>query len=146
MRRLRAAELTGPVGLPPYDHRMATERSPDAVDSPLGATFRFLAEVAAWVAAPWAAARVSVVLAVLVLVVLLALPAVFNVPGDKHTRVLRAVSGRVRIGIELLLFAAAVVGATFAWPEWAAVAVLLVVLIAAVTNQRRWRWLVAPRP
>ena len=126
----------------PYDRPM-TGRSPDAVDSPLGSATRFLAEVAAWVAAPWAASRVSVVLAVVVLVVLVALPAALNVPGDKHRVGGRAVSGPVRIGIELFLFAAAVVGASFAWPEWAAVVVLLVVLVAAVANQRRWRWLVA---
>ncbi|MHA6617410.1 hypothetical protein [Pseudonocardia sp. DLS-67] len=120
-----------------------TGRSPDAVDGALASATRFLSELAAWVAAPWAASRVSVVLAVVVLVVLLALPAAFNVPGDKHKIGGRAVSGPVRIGIELLLFASAVVGATLAWPEWAAVLVLLLVLAAAASNLPRWRWLVA---
>jgi hypothetical protein len=123
--------------------RGATGRSPDAVDSPLGAATRFLSELTAWVAAPWAASRVSWILAVVVLVVLVALPAAFNVPGDKHKIGGRAVTGPVRIGIELLLFAAAVAGASVAWPEWAAVLVLVLVLVAAAANRRRWRWLVA---
>jgi hypothetical protein len=122
-----------------------TGRSPDAVDGAVSSATRFLAELVAWVAAPWAASRVSVLLALVVLVVLLALPALFNVPGDKHKIGGRAVSGPVRIGIELLLFASAVAGAALAWPEWAAVLVLLVVLVAAASNLPRWRWLVATR-
>src|SRR5438067_1099754 len=114
----------------------ATGCSPHAVDSPLGATTRFLSELTAWVVAPWAASRVSWILAVVVLVVLVALPAAFNVPGDKHTVGGRAVGGPVRIGIELLLFAAAVVGASVVWPEWAAVVVLVLVMVAAAANQR----------
>ena len=55
----------------------AAGRSPDAVDSPLSSATRFLSELAAWVAAPWAASRVSVILAVAVLVVV---AAVANLP------------------------------------------------------------------
>jgi hypothetical protein len=118
-------------------------RSPDAVDGPLASATRFLCELTAWVAGPWAAARVSELLAVAVLVVLVALPAAFNVPGDKHKVGARAVSGPVRIGIELLLFAAAVAGAALAWPGWAAAAVAVVVAVAVTSNVPRWRWLVA---
>jgi hypothetical protein len=120
-----------------------TGRSPDAVDNPLASATRFLSELSAWVAAPWAASRVSVLLAVVVLVVLVGLPATFNVPGDKHKVGGRAVSGPVRIGIELVLFAAAVTGAALAWPSWAAAAVAVVVAVAVVANLPRWRWLVA---
>ena len=119
-------------------------RSPDAVDNPVASATRFLSELSAWVAAPWAAGRVSVVLAVVVLVVLVGLPSAFNVPGDKRAVGLRAVSGPVRIAIELLLFAAAVAGAALAWPAWAAAAVAIVVLVAVAANLSRWRWLVAP--
>jgi uncharacterized protein DUF2568 len=118
-------------------------RSPDAVDSPLASATRFLSELAAWVAAPWAVSRVSVVLAVAVLVVLVALPAAFNVPGDKHKIGGRAVTGPVRIAIELLLFAAAVAGSALAWPTWAAVAVAVLVVVAIAANLPRWRWLIA---
>ena len=71
----------------------APGRSADAVDSPAGAATRFGVELCAWIAAPWAAAHWSWIAAVLVLVVLVALPAAFNVPGDKHHGG-RAVSGR----------------------------------------------------
>ena len=116
-------------------------RDPNAVDSPVGATLRFAVEVIAWVSVPWAIARVSVPLAAATLLVLLLLPALFNVPGDKQVSG-RPVSGPVRIGIELLLMAAAVVGAAYAWPRWAAITVSVVVVLALVTNLPRWRWLV----
>jgi hypothetical protein len=120
-----------------------TGRSPDAVDSPLGAATRFLCELAAWVMAPLAVSGVSVGLSVAVLAVLLALPAYFNVPGDKHKVGGRAVTGPVRIGIELLLFASAVAGAVSVWPVWASAAVAILVVVAIVANLPRWRWLVA---
>ena len=119
-------------------------RDPNAVDNPVGATSRFLVEIAAWVAAPWAVSRVHWTLAVVVLVVLLVLPGVYSVPGDKNFSG-RPVSGPVRIGIELLLMAAAVWGAWTVWPQWAAVTVTVVTAVAVVTNLPRWRWL-APRP
>ncbi len=119
-------------------------RDPHAVDNPVGAVSRFLVEVAAWVAAPWAASRVHWVLAVVVLVVLLWLPGVYSVPGDKNFSG-RPVSGPVRIGIELLLMAAAVAGAWVVWPDWAAITVTAVTAVALVANLPRWRWL-APRP
>ena len=116
-------------------------RSPDAVDPVPAAVTRAGVELVAWVAAPWAvAARGSWVAAVLVLIVLVALPATFNVPGDKH-RDGRAVSGRVRIGIELLLTGAAVLGACFAWPVWAAVAVVVLAFAFLALGVPRWRWL-----
>lgn len=119
-------------------------RDPNAVDNPVGATSRFLVELAAWVAAPWAASRTSWVLAVVVLVVLLWLPGFYNVPGDKNFSG-RPVSGPLRIAIELLLMAAAVWGAWSVWPDWAAITVSVVTGIALLANLPRWRWL-APRP
>jgi hypothetical protein len=118
-------------------------RRPDAVDSPLASATRFLSELTAWVAAPWAASRVSLILAVAMLVVHVALPATFNVPGDKHKVGGRAVSGPTRIGIELLMFAAAVAGSVLAWPTWATAAVAVLVVVAIAANLPRWRWLIA---
>jgi len=115
-------------------------RSADAVDSPAGAATRFAVELCAWVAAPWAAAQWSWVAGALVLAVLVALPATFNVPGDKHHGG-RAVSGRVRIGIELVLVAAAVVGAVLAWPAWAVAGVATLVVADLVVGLPRWAWL-----
>jgi hypothetical protein len=119
-------------------------RDPNAVDNPVAATSRFLMEIAAWVAAPWALWDTSRVLAIVVLLVLLWLPGVYSVPGDKNFSG-RPVSGPVRIAIELLLMAAAVWGAWSAWPDWAAITVSVVTGIALLTNLPRWRWL-APRP
>jgi len=115
-------------------------RRSDAVDPPAGAATRFAMEVVAWVAAPWAAAQWSWVLAVTVLVVLVVLPATFNVPGDKHHDG-RPVSGPIRIGIELVLFTAAVIGAVLAWPVWAAVAIGALAVAAVVVGLPRWAWL-----
>ena len=119
-------------------------RDPNAVDNPVGATSRFLVEIAAWVATPWALWDTSVVLAIVVLLVLLWLPGFYSVPGDKNFSG-RPVSGPVRIGIELLLMAAAVWGAWTAWPQWAAVTVSVITAVAVLSNLPRWRWL-APRP
>jgi hypothetical protein len=115
-------------------------RSPEAVDSPAGAATRFGVELTAWVAAPWAAASWSWVAAVLLLVVLVTLPATFNVPGDKHHGG-HGVSGPVRIAIELVLVLAAVVGAGLAWPTWAAAAVVLLAVAYLVLGLPRWAWL-----
>jgi hypothetical protein len=82
-------------------------------------------------------------LSVAVLAVLLALPAYFNVPGDKHKIGGRAVTGPVRISIELLLFASAVAGAVSVWPVWASAAIAVLVAVAIIANLPRWRWLVA---
>jgi hypothetical protein len=102
---------------------------------------RFAVELAAWTAAPLAAAHVSPLLAALVLFTLVALPSVFNVPGDKrHTPI--PVAGRIRIALELLTMSAAVIGTTAAVHDWAAVLPLLaVVAISVVTGWSRWRWL-----
>jgi hypothetical protein len=116
-------------------------RSTDAVDSPAGAATRFAVELCAWIAAPWAAAQWSWVVGLLVLVALVALPATFNVPGDKHHGG-RAVSGPVRIGIELVLVAAAVLGAVLAWPAWAVAGVAILVAADLVVGRPRWAWLI----
>ena len=122
---------------------MAIGRSPDAVDSGLGSATRFLTELTAWVAAPWAAARVSWLLAIAVLVVLVALPSVFNVPGDKHRVGGVAVPGAVRIGVELVLFGAAIAGAVIAWRTWAWLLVVALVAVTIVAQLKRWRWLLS---
>ncbi len=115
-------------------------RSPDAIDSPAGAATRAGVELVAWVAAPWALVAWSWAAAVLVLAVLVALPATFNVPGDKR-HAGHPVSGRVRIGIELLLTGAAVLGAWLAWPLWAAAAVAVLAVAFLGLGLPRWRWL-----
>jgi hypothetical protein len=116
-------------------------RAPDAVDTPVGAATRFLVELVAWVSGPLAVAEHNRFLAVLLFVVLVALPTVLNVPGDKHQPAPVAVSGTVRILVEILLFVAAVAGSTYAFPWWATACVVVLVLVALVAQLPRWRWL-----
>lgn len=115
---------------------LAAGRPDDSVSS----VFRFLSELVAWVAVPWALARVSVAMAVVAVIVLITLPTVFSTPGDKR-QVIVAVPGTVTIAVMLVQFAAAVAGAWFAWPVWAAVPVTVLVAIAVAAELPRWRWL-----
>ncbi|MGK5556123.1 hypothetical protein ACSNOI_31355 [Actinomadura kijaniata] len=101
---------------------------------------RFLAELVAWVAAPWALAPHSVPLAVLAVVVLIGLPTVFATPGDK-ANVIVAVPGHVTIALVLLQLAAAVAGSWAAWPPPVTVAVAVLAAVVVALEIPRWRWL-----
>jgi hypothetical protein len=122
-------------------NQRSTARAADAVDPPAGAVTRFLVELVAWVSGPLAVAEHNRVLAVALFVVLAGLPAVFNVPGDKHQRPPVAVSGTIRIGIEVALVIAAVVGSAFAFPWWTTACVAVLALAMVTTQLPRWRWL-----
>ncbi|RKE18984.1 hypothetical protein [Streptomyces sp. TLI_171] len=103
---------------------------------------RFLTELIAWVAAPWALAPHSIALAVLADLLLIGLPTVFATPGDKK-QVLVAVPGWATVGLVLMQLAAAVVAARYAWPTWAAVLTCVLAAACLVTEQPRWRRLLA---
>lgn len=123
-----------------------TQPGPNPLDTWASGGLRFLVEIIAWIAGPWAAGRLLGGWAIPVaLVLLLALPAVFSVPGDKH-QVIRPVSGPVRFGIELLLGIVAIVAAWAVWPTWLTVAVTVVVVAANVTGLPRTRWLLTGAP
>ncbi|PBC79961.1 hypothetical protein BX265_4790 [Streptomyces sp. TLI_235] len=126
---------------------MAAPRSADSGAAPvrLPDVLRFLSEIVAWVAAPWALAGVSPWLSAAALLVLIGLPAVLATPGDK-TQVLVPVPGYVTVGLVLLQLAAAVAGAWAVWPAWAAVPVTVLAAACLVTEQPRWRRLLATRP
>jgi len=113
-------------------------------DTPLSAASRFLVELAAWILVPWALGRGSVTVAVIALVVLVALPATFNTPGDKKVTGI-PVSGHVRIGIEGVLFLAAAWGAVQILPGPVDVVAVVALVAAAIVQVPRWRWL-AGRP
>src|SRR3954454_20620712 len=126
-------------GEPMSARAVTAGRSPNAVDPLPGAVTRAGIELVAWTAVPWAfAARGSWPAAAIALAVLVALPATFNVAGDKH-RDGHIVSGRVRIGIELLLAAAALLGAWWAWPVPIAVAVTVLACGFLLLGVPRWR-------
>ncbi|MEU6574785.1 hypothetical protein [Streptomyces sp. NPDC046805] len=114
------------------------ERPDDRISSAL----RFTTELVAWVATPWALSAYSWLLAVLSVVVLIGLPAVFSTPGDK-AQVIVPVPGAVTILLVLLQLAAATIAAWSAWPTYAAVLVSLLVAATLVTERPRWRWLLS---
>lgn len=109
-------------------------------DDRLPSVFRFLTEIAAWVALPWAIADTSIVLGVFVGLVMVAVPTVFATPGDKR-QVLVPVSGKVTIALVAAHILAALYGSWSAWPVWLAIPTTVVALMTIVTEMPRWRWL-----
>ena len=103
---------------------------------------RFLIELTAWIAGPWAAGELfGGWAAAATLVVLLLLPSLFNTPGDKKTTTGFPTPGPVRIVIEMVMLAAAIAGAWTVWPTWLALIVTVVGLLMVFTGIPRYRWL-----
>jgi hypothetical protein len=100
---------------------------------------RFLAELIAWVATPWALWPHSPVVAIAAVVLLVGLPTVFGTPGDKPGGVAVAVPGLVTVLLVLLQLIAATAAAWVAWPWWAAAPVTVLCLLTSVTELPRWR-------
>ena len=101
---------------------------------------RFLAELIAMTATPWALWNHSIVLAIASVVILIGLPAIFSTPGDRpggDGPV--AVPGVVTALIVLLHLVAATVSAWVIWPWWVAVAVTALCVTVVGTEQVRWR-------
>jgi hypothetical protein len=116
-------------------------------DSAASSATRVAAELATWIAGPWAAAELAggpwaILPAALVLV---GVPAVFSTVGDKKT-VLVPTPGPVRLAIELVLAAIGVVSAWLVWPVWAALLVSAIAAAMLVTNAPRFRWLAQGAP
>ncbi|GAB7303473.1 hypothetical protein MAFF212519_13350 [Clavibacter michiganensis] len=113
---------------------------------PLAGGLRFLAELIAWVATPWALWPHSIPLAVGAVVLLIALPAVFSTPGDRPGGDGPVPTpGIVTILLVLLQLVAASLAAWAIWPTWIAVAVTALCLAVVVTEQPRWRALTRRR-
>jgi hypothetical protein len=107
---------------------------------------RFLTELIAWVAVPWALGPHSIALAVGAVVLLIGLPAIFSTPGDRPGGgTLVPVPGIVTILLVLMQLAAATAAAWVLGPLWAAAAVTALCLIVPVTEQPRWRRLLNSR-
>jgi hypothetical protein len=119
---------------------------PNPLDTWLSGGLRFLVELIAWVAGPWAMGQwLGPWVAVLTLLVLVGLPAVFSVSGDKH-QVIVAIPGSMRFFLELNLGVVAAIAAWYAWPAAAAVVATVVVVLAQATGWRRSRWLLQGAP
>lgn len=100
---------------------------------------RFLTELIAWVAVPWALWPHSPALAIGAVVLLIGLPAVFTTPGDRPGgNTLVAVPGAVTILLLLIQLAAATAGAWVIWPWWVAAMATALCLLVPVTEQPRW--------
>lgn len=105
---------------------------------------RFLTELIAWVATPWALWSHSPVLAVGAVVLLIGLPALLSTPGDRPGGDMAIpVPGIVTILLVLIQLAAATTAAWMIWPGWAATAVTALCLAVPITEQPRWRRLTA---
>lgn len=101
---------------------------------------RFVTELIAWVATPWALWPHSVFLAIAAVVLLIGLPAVFGTPGDRpggDSPI--AVPGIVTILLVLVQLVAATTAAWAIWPWWLAVGVTLLCVVVVGTEQSRWR-------
>lgn len=119
----------------------ASTRPHHPVDTVSSASARFLVEVAAWILGPMAAFEVlGWPGAVATAVVLIAVPAVCNTPGDKQVTGL-ATPGPVRIAIEALLVVVAIGAAWRVLGPTFAIVVTLGAVAAAGLQWRRWRWL-----
>lgn len=112
------------------------------------ATTRFLVELTAWVAGPWAAADVTgrAWVAIPAGLLLVGLPAGFNVPGDKNGDPGVAIPGPVRIVIEAVLMVIAVAGAWIVWPAWLAILVTAIAAAMPPSGLARYRWLASGAP
>ncbi|MGW6936505.1 hypothetical protein ACWGE0_41080 [Lentzea sp. NPDC054927] len=110
----------------------------------LSGGLRFLAELIAWVIVPLALWSHSALLAIGAVVVLIGLPAIFSTPGDRPSGVaLVPVPGFVTILLVLIQLAAATAAAWVLGPSWFALGVTVLCVIVTVTEQPRWRWLMA---
>ncbi|WP_250442969.1 hypothetical protein [Actinotalea sp. C106] len=124
----------------------APRRQPPGHDYVRGGV-RFAAELVAWIATPWALWQHSIPLAIVSVVVLIALPAVFSTPGDRPGGDAPvSVPGGVTILIVLIYLGAATTAAWVVWPFWVAVGVTALCITAVFTEQTRWKALTRRLP
>ena len=114
-------------------------------DTVLSSGLRFLTELIAWVAGPWAASLYSKFLIVPAIVLLVGLPSIFSTPNDKNTVVVPTPGG-IRVMIEFFLYSVAVVAPWFVWSPGIAASAAIIVLATIVTGVARTRWLLRGAP
>ena len=110
-------------------------------DTTISSGLRFLSELIAWIAGPWAVAIWSKWLVVPAVVLLVGLPAVFSTPNDKN-KVVVPTPGPIRVAIELLLYSVAAVAPWFVWSATASGVAVGIVIATAFTGMPRMGWLV----
>ncbi len=114
-------------------------------DTVLSSGLRFLTELIAWVAGPWAASLYSNWLVVPAIVLLVGLPSIFSTPNDKNTVVVPT-PGAIRVVIEFLLYSVAAVAPWFIWSRGVAAAAVIIVFATIITGVARTRWLFRGAP
>ena len=114
-------------------------------DTVLSSGLRFLTELIAWVAGPWAASLYSNWLAVLAISLLVGLPSIVSTPNDKNTVVVPTPGG-IRVAIEFLLYSVAAVAPWFVWSPGIAAATASIVFATIITGGARTRWLLRGAP
>ena len=121
------------------DRLPASDRAPDDFVASL---LRSGAELVAWIAAPWALASYSPLLAILVTVLLVCLSSLFGTAGDRGYSAppVVPIPGSATIGLVALQFAVALVSAWYL-TAWLGVPALLLVAAATIAELPRWRWL-----
>ena len=118
----------------------------DNRDNIVSSLARFLLELVAWIAGPWAVFAVyGWPGAAIALVGLVALPAVFSTRGDKK-HVIIPTPGPIRLLIEFFLFAVAGYAAWQVWPIEAAWAVWGVIGVGVLAGMPRSIWLLRGAP
>ena len=121
------------------------EKLPHPHDTVVSGGLRFLSELIAWVAGPWAVALISTWLIIPTLVILVGLPAVFSTRNDKH-QVVVPTPGIIRVGIELLLYSVAAIAPWYVWPDVASGLATGIVVASLVAGIPRFLWLMKGAP
>lgn len=114
-------------------------------DTPASSGFRFLTELIAWVAGPWAASLISGWLVVPALALLVGLPSVFSTRNDKR-QVVVVTPGPIRVVIELWLYIVALVAPWFVWPPAISGVATGIVFASLVAGVPRAKWLLRGAP
>jgi hypothetical protein len=111
-------------------------------DTALSAGLRFVVEIIAWVAGPWAVADLSgqTWTAVPTAIVLIGASALFSTPGDKNNVVIPT-PGPIRLVIEVITHVVALLGAWVVWPNWAGLLTAILVIGSLTAGVPRARWL-----
>jgi len=120
---------------------------PSPYDTAASSSSRFLIELVAWVAGPWAVASTTgqAWTALPTAAILIGLAAVFSTPGDKNNVVVPT-PGPIRLVIEALTLVVAVWGAWLVWPQWAAILITGLAVLNVVSGWPRTRWLTRGAP
>jgi hypothetical protein len=114
-------------------------------DTPVSSSLRFLTELIAWVAGPWAIGTMSAWLVVPALALLVGLPSIFSTRNDKR-QVIVSTPGPARVGLELVLYVVAAVAPWFVWPAAVAWVALGIVVASLVAGMPRIMWLLKGAP